>query len=160
MPVYISVCASCEACELHTPAVGHRRHQRRAAAVLLHRALRQVPPLAFSVFFAHGNKRWQCWVISFQTVQHNKVMSAAMAAAAPATMGQMLFSLLQLAEQADLKYPKVDYKHFLALFCFLFCSRKQMMTVLSYFAWNCPTQHHNVGSSGSRCTCHNGANAL
>ena len=51
MPVYISVCASCEACELHTPAVGHRRHQRRAAAVLLHRALRQVPPLAFSGFF-------------------------------------------------------------------------------------------------------------
>ena len=42
------------------------------------------------------------------------------------------------------------------LFCFFFCSRKQTMTVLSYFVWNCPTQRRNVGTSGSRCTCHNG----
>ena len=43
----------------------------------------------------------------------------------------------------------------LAFSCF-FCSRKQTMTVLSYFVWNCPTQRRNVGTSGSRCTCHNG----
>ena len=53
MPLYISVCASCEACELHTPSspLPPPPTPHRAAAMLLHRALRQVPPLAFSGFF-------------------------------------------------------------------------------------------------------------
>ena len=48
------------------------------------------PRSPFLFFFAHGNKRWQCWVILFETVQRNDVMSALVAAAAPATMGYNL----------------------------------------------------------------------
>ena len=89
MPLYISVCASCEACELHTPSnppppTPHRRHAATSG-------LAPGPPRSpFLFFFAHGNKRWQCWVILFETVQRNDVMSVQVAAAAPATMGYNL----------------------------------------------------------------------
>ena len=87
MPLYISVCASCEACELHTPSS-------------------PLPPPP--------------------TPYRRHAATSGLAPGPPAR-----------------------------LFCF-FCSRKQTMTVLSYFVWNCPTQRRNVGTSGSRCTCHNG----